>query len=162
MALSWTIREGGPADRATLHDFHRALYQAHRDRVLRAAVEPLVAYRDFDTVLGEDVNALLQNKHAQVFMAEHAGEAVGYITGHIEDDPRRVLSRKGVVEDWYVLETARGQGIGRALMATLEAAFRQHGCQVVESSTWATDKVARRAHEALDFAEVQLLFRKPL
>ncbi len=162
MHPSWTIREGGPADRVTLGDFHRALYQTHRDRVLPAAVEPLVAYRDFDAVLSEDVDALLVNRRALVFVAEANGEPLGYITGHIEDDSRRVLSRKGVVEDWYVLEAARGQGAGRALMERLEAAFEHQGCKVIESSTWATDAVARGAHEALDYEQVQILFRKRL
>ena len=125
-------------------------------------MERLVAYREFDAVLSEDVDALLQRAMVRVFIAEIEGKPVGYITGHVEDDERRVLSPKGVIEDWYVVSAHRGGGVGRALMASIEAAFVDAGCALVESSTWESDEGAREAHRALGYHGVQVVYRKPL
>ncbi len=156
------LRRAGPRDRSVVLGFHRALYQTHRDRVLPDGMLPLVGYRDFDAVLREDVEAMLANPEVAVLVAERDGSPLGYITGHVEHDPRRLARRRGIVGDWYVDEAARGTGVGKQLLATLEAIFRDAGCDAMESATWTFNEGARAAHLALGFREVQVTYRKPL
>ncbi len=157
------IRRAHRTDRALVLHFHRALYVAHRDSILPQALAPFYAYRDLESALQDDVDALLRSPRAVVLIAERAGEPVGYATGHTEeDDDRRVLQRKGVVEDWYVDEGARSDGIGAKLLEALAAVFRDEGCQVLESTTWPFNAGARQAHEALGFHEVEVKYRKRL
>lgn len=157
------IRRAHRSDRALVLLFHRALYVAHRNAILPAALAPFYAYRDLETALRDDVDALLGAAHAVVIIAERAGEPIGYATGHTEqDDERRVLRRKGVIEDWYVEGPARGEGIGARLIEALTTVFRDEGCDVVESTTWPFNDGARRAHEALGFREVEVKYRKKL
>jgi ribosomal protein S18 acetylase RimI-like enzyme len=156
------IRRAKRGDRNALVTLHEALYVTHRDAVLPKERIPLVAYRDFRVVLREDVDAMLANEATAVLVAEREGKIVGYITGTIENEPRRVLARKGVVGDWYVSRALRGQSVGKSLLTTLEAIFLEAGCEVVESQTWSTNDVARRAHEAAGFLEVQVVYRKAL
>lgn len=155
-----TIRRATRADRSTLLELHRALYVTHRDRIVPDDRLPLIAYRNFDAVLREDVESMLSNPDVVFLVAEIAGAIVGYVTGHVENDARRVLPKKGVIEDWYVSEATRGLGVGKTLLATAENIFRQVGCQVIESATWPTNDGARRAHEALGFQEIQIVYRK--
>ena len=82
--------------------------------------------------------------------------------GHIEVDPRRVLPRKGVIEDWYVMRDERGRGTGKALMTRLLDGFRTDGCQVAESGTWAFNEGARKAHAKSGFIEIEVKFRQRL
>jgi len=156
------IRAAGRADHAVVLRFHRDLYIRHRDELARPDVIPLLAYRDLDGTLRDDVEGLLSGRDTRVLLAEREGHAVGYITGHVEVDPRRVLTRKGVVEDWFVARDERGQGTGRLLLDTLLEGFRRDGCQVAESGTWAFNDGARKAHAKAGFTEIEVKFRKRL
>jgi ribosomal protein S18 acetylase RimI-like enzyme len=160
MSASVRVREGREEDRGSLQGFHRELYVVHRDHVLEADDVPLVDYRDYEQVLADDLAALLSDRSAIVLVAEIDGRIVGYITGRVRVEPRRVLPRRGIVEDWYVDETVRGSGVGRALFEELERRFSGRGCDVVESATWANNDGARKAHEALGFREIRVMFRK--
>ena len=156
------IRTATRRDASLILHWHRQLYVTHRERIVPSELEAFYAHHDMEGTLREDVGALLQSPDATVLIAERDGVPVGYVTGHIDEDERRVLARKGVVEDWFVDEEARGEGVGAALMKALEETFRKKGCQVVESMTWSSNDGARRAHAALGFHEVQVRFRKRL
>ncbi len=162
MSSEVTIRRATATDRSLVLHFHRALYSKHRQEIVPPEIGALHAYRDMDGAIRDDVEALLRNPGATVLIAERGGVPVGYATGHVETDPRRVPSRKGVVEDWYVEPEARGAGVGRALLDALLAAFRAAGCELAESMTWASNTGAREAHRALGFHEVHVKLRKKL
>ncbi len=160
MASDLVVRRATRADREAVQRFHRALYIDHRDAIGDPDVLPFYAYHDFERVLREDVDVLLSDDTNAVLLAERDGRPIGYATGHVEQEPRRVLPRKGVVEDWYVVPEERGHGAGRLLLEMLIAIFREAGCQVVESATWPFNTGARAAHEHLDFREVEVKYRK--
>ena len=162
MTSGISLRRATPTDFDALLDFHRALYIAHRDRVVQSEWRPLYAYHDYEGTLRADVDAILRSPRARAWLADEAGRPVGYITGHIEQDPRRVLQRKGVVEDWYVEDARRGRGIGIALFQKLRDDFRSLGCEVVESATWPGNTATRRVHERLGFVEIQIIYRMQL
>lgn len=156
------IRSATRADHAVVLRFHRELYIRHRDELARPDVVPLLAYRDLEGTLRDDVEGLLSGRDTRVLLAEREGEALGYITGHVESDPRRVLVRKGVVEDWFVAKSERAQGTGKLLLDTLLEGFRRDGCTVAESGTWAFNEGARRAHAQAGFLEIEVKYRKRL
>jgi aminoglycoside 6'-N-acetyltransferase I len=70
----------------------------------------------------------------------------------------------GFVEGWFVHETFRKQGIGRALMRSAEDWARQQGCIEIASDTWIDDEPSIDAHQALGYEIVDrcVHFRKPL
>jgi len=160
--MAVVIREATRADRDRLVAFHHGLYVDHRNAIMEPSLAPFYAYRDLARALRDDIDAILRNPSAFALVAEIDGRAVGYVTGHVERDDRRVLPRKGVVEDWYVEAEHRGAGIGRMLLEALAAAFVEEGCQVLESATWPFNRGARDAHEALGFYAVEIRYRKRL
>lgn len=160
MPTAIVVRDAREDDRNALFRFHRGLYETHRDRVVAQEDLPLIAYRDYERILGDDLRALMNDGNAHVLVAESDGEPIGYITGRVTTEPRRVLPRRGTVEDWYVDENARGSGIGKLLLAELERRFIEAGCQVIESATWTGNEGARRAHDALGFREIRVIYRK--
>jgi GNAT superfamily N-acetyltransferase len=162
MAQTIEVREADASDRIALIDFHRSLYQEHRDKVVAAEDLPLIEYRNYDRVLNDDLDALLQDGSGHVLLAESEGTALGYITGRIRTEPDRVLPRRGIVEDWFVVPEARGAGVGAKLLHALEDQFAAAGCVVIESATWAGNTDARRAHDALGFHEIRVMYRKRL
>ena len=157
-----TLRRASRADRAALRALHRALYIDHHGSVVPPKVAPLLEYRDFERVLRDDIDGLIDHPNAAVLVAEREGRVVGYITGHIEEEPERLLPRRGVVEDWFVEPAVRGQGVGAALLGALEDVFRETRCDLIESATWTFNESSVRAHTALGFEPYQVRFRKPL
>lgn len=156
------VREADASDRNVLMSFHRSLYQDHRDEVVEEEDRQLIEYRDYDRILSDDLQSLLRDRNSHVLVAESQGVALGYITGRVTVDPRRALPRKGVVEDWYVMPKARGTGVGALLLRELQARFAAAGCEVIESATWSGNEGARRAHDALGFREIRVMYRKRL
>jgi ribosomal protein S18 acetylase RimI-like enzyme len=154
------VRDARDDDYEVLLGFHRSLYEAHRDRVVSPEDLPLVAYRDYERILADDLRALMRDRDAHVLIAESGGEARGYITGRVTTESRRVLPRRGVVEDWYVEAGARGSGVGKQLLEALAARFVERGCEVIESATWSGNERARRTHTALGFREIRVIYRK--
>lgn len=154
------VREARESDHEVLMDFHRSLYEDHRDQVVGKEDLPLIEYRDYDRILSDDLRALLRDRISHVLVAESGGTAVGYITGRVTVEPRRVLPRRGVVEDWYVAPASRGAGLGALLLRELEGHFRAAGCDLIESATWSGNEGARRAHDALGFREIRVIYRK--
>jgi ribosomal protein S18 acetylase RimI-like enzyme len=162
MVSTIQVREADESDRAALMDFHRSLYQAHRDEVVAKEDLPLIEYRDYERVLRDDLQALLRDPNSHVLVAESQGVAIGYITGRVTLEARRVLPRKGAVEDWFVVPESRGSGAGALLLRELEERFATAGCEVIESATWSGNEGARRAHDALGFREIRVMYRKRL
>jgi ribosomal protein S18 acetylase RimI-like enzyme len=156
------VRDAREADRDTLFRFHKGLYEAHRDRVVAREDLPLIAYRDYERILDDDLRALMKDRDSVVLLAESRNVPIGYITGRIATEPRRVLPIRGVVEDWYVEEAARGVGAGTSLLRELEKRFTAAGCQVIESATWSSNDGARSAHGSLGFREIRVIYRKLL
>jgi ribosomal protein S18 acetylase RimI-like enzyme len=162
MVSTIQVREADDSDRDVLMRFHRALYQDHRDEVVSEEDLPLIEYRDYERILRDDLHALMRDSNSHVLLAESEGVAVGYITGRVTVEARRVLSRRGVVEDWYVAPELRGSGVGALLLREIEERFAAAGCEVIESATWSGNEGARRAHDALGFREIRVMYRKRL
>jgi len=160
MVPTFKVREADDSDRQVLMGFHQSLYQTHRDAVVAEQDRPLIEYRDYERILRDDLQALLDDPTSHVLVAESRGVAVGYITGRVTMEPRRVLPRRGVVEDWYVVPASRGTGAGASLLRELEGRFAAAGCEVIESATWSANEGARRAHDALGFREIRTIYRK--
>ena len=162
MVSTIEVREADDSDRDVLMGFHQSLYQDHRDEVVAKNDLPLIEYRDYERILRDDLDALLRGRSSHVLVAESQGVAVGYITGRVTMEPRRVLPRRGVVEDWYVMPASRASGVGAVLLRELEERFAAAGCELIESATWSGNEGARRAHDALGFREIRVMYRKRL
>lgn len=157
-----SIRAAVRADAARLMELHRALHIEHRSLVVPPELRPLHAFRDFDELLELDMQAMLQDPATEIFVAETNDGLAGYATGRVVAERQRVLSPKGVVEDWYVTPAMRSRGLGRALLEALERRFRQRGCRMVESSTLAGNVRSRELHERMGFQEVEVRYRKKI
>jgi len=156
------LRRAKPADRGLLYLLHRTLYVEYAEQITPPALAPHFAWRDFEQVLRDDVDSLISRPQALVLLAERDDAPLGYITGHVEVEGRRLFARRGVIEEWCVLPEARGEGVGRMLYEALEELFRGAGCDVVESETWPFNTSARAAHGAMGFSEVKVRFEKRL
>jgi len=101
-----------------------------------------------------------------VLLAEGSGERIlGFAEVSVRPYAEGCLGSKvAYLEGWYVVPEARGQGVGRALVAAAETWGREQGCRELASDTEPENDVSTAAHLALGFEDVGLVrcFRKEL
>jgi ribosomal protein S18 acetylase RimI-like enzyme len=82
-----------------------------------------------------------------VWVAEHAGELVGYVAAEPQEDG------DGYVDFLGVAETVRGRGLGTALVGTVCVQLRAHGCPSVHLTVRTSNVAARRVYARCGFTE---------
>ena len=88
------------------------------------------------------------------FLAQDGGEPVGFVTVASGDESHSLLqpARWARVNSICVLERARGQGVGKALMARAEAWAHAEGAEEIRLVVWAFNARAVRLYEELGYA----------
>lgn len=115
-AMTTTIRPALPADAALIASLIREL--AEYEKLLQAC-----------HVTPETIAASLfcTPPHAECVIAEHDGRAVGFAL--FFHNYSTFLAKRGLyLEDLFVRPEARGQGVGKALLAHLAQLAVQRGC----------------------------------
>lgn len=86
-------------------------------------------------------------KLEQVFVAEEAGEVVGFVTTTIAVDTGRIANL-GVDEAY------RGQGLGKALIAHALEFFRGKGLRIARIETMEQNEVGQKLYPKIGFVDV--------
>jgi aminoglycoside 6'-N-acetyltransferase I len=102
---------------------------------------------------------ILNDDMQPVFVVERANGKLG---AFIEAGTRKYAegcdtSPVGFIEGWYVDEDLRGQGIGKALVATAEEWARSQGLTEMASDTWLDNDISIQAHLKMGYEETERL-----
>jgi aminoglycoside 6'-N-acetyltransferase I len=101
-----------------------------------------------------------------IFVAEENSTILGFLEAGLRScaDGCDVSRPVGYVEGWFVVESHRGQGIGRALLSAAEDWARAQGCREMASDADIANTLSQRVHEASGFtvADRSVLYRKSL
>lgn len=121
-------------------------FQATRDPRLRpAAAAPVVMH----SWVGGD----LTDDRVAVFVAEDRAEVMGFARAYVMENPPVVQETAfGYVSDICVEETARGRGIGAALLSACHEWLRDLGLRHVEVNVSVHNPEARRFYERRGYA----------
>lgn len=93
------------------------------------------------------------------------GDYLGFAEASLRPFVDGCLTRPvGYLEGWYVRPDTRRSGVGRALIAAVEAWARKNGCREVASDCLLDNTVSCAAHLALGFEETSRIiqFRKAI
>jgi GNAT superfamily N-acetyltransferase len=96
--------------------------------------------------------AIAANPSARLVVAEDAGAIVGTLQLDLLDSLTRGGMRRAQVEGVRVARSARGAGLGRALLEWAIAEARREGCGLVQLTSDLARDDAARFYEALGFA----------
>jgi aminoglycoside 6'-N-acetyltransferase I len=135
---------------------------------LRALLWPdMVAAENVDEVRGILAGVPRSTLPLTVFVAQKEdGTVIGFaeagLRSHADGCDESVPV--GYLEGWYVTETSRGQGAGRALVEAVVGWARGQGCRELASDTWTSNEASQCAHRALGFEEVDrcVNYRMPI
>jgi GNAT superfamily N-acetyltransferase len=102
-----------------------------------------------------------QNEGLGVFLVAWLdGEAVGYVTAHWRASPRSPEAwkdgRTAYFEDFIVIESRRGRGIGTAIMEAAEAMAHDLGLSRMTIGVGVENAGARRLYERLSYVDARL------
>jgi len=113
-------------------------------------------WADCDTDLAE-LQQLLEGDGGTVLLAFAQGQPVGLAEASLRHDCVNGTSGSpvGFLEGWYVIESLRGKGIGRALVAEVARCVRAQGCSELASDTALDNAQAQAAHKASGFVETE-------
>lgn len=104
----------------------------------------------------EDLSETVRNGVALI--AEEDGDAVGFVFCVLGDRGRQTAH----ITDIYVRPTARGQGVGRALMAELIEPTREAGFDHVSLEVMLRNTEARHLYERLGFVPFDMFMVAPI
>jgi len=109
-----TIRPLRPSDIADIMQLHREL-----------GWNP--AFKADGSTLKQRLESLITEENALLLVAELKGKVVGYIHGKIVTY-LLFAGREMLVSELFVMESARGQGVGKALLGTIESEAVSQKC----------------------------------
>jgi GNAT superfamily N-acetyltransferase len=125
--------------------------------------------RRIDPQVGADYFAELMkrvgNQEGRAFIADRNGAAVGWAVFLVEKEAVYVLEeerRVGYVAELFVGESARGAGMGKALIAACEAHARGTGLKVLMIGVLPKNTRARSVYKAAGFSPYSDQLRKYL
>jgi GNAT superfamily N-acetyltransferase len=95
-------------------------------------------------------------------LAKSETDSIGFIIGSIQEDNSFILDKAGIVEDWFVDESYRGEGIGLKLYQELEKWFILKKCKQVCSETWQGNELSINSHFKNGFFISGVTFGKKL
>jgi GNAT superfamily N-acetyltransferase len=107
----------------------------------------------------------VSDNHGRVFIAEQNEAAVGWAVFLIEQDAVYIVEderRAGYIAELFVQESARGTGVGKALIEACEAHARASGLKVLMIGVLPKNVRARAVYEAAGFAPYSEQLRKRL
>lgn len=156
------IREATPADRPTLVGFMSALQEAERALEPNRAPGPDIA----DSHLASLERWVAKKPGGGVLVAELDGALAGFLVAAVIVDTGTYLPPEtrtfGWISDLWVEPQARGNGIGRALIAAAEARLRAAGIGRVELAAVVGNADALALYERLGYRRYEVSLSKTL
>ena len=159
---AFRIREGRlPDDEAIGRSFIMGLQAFEKQMEPDRRIDPAVG-GEFLAVLA----ARVAERQGRIYIAEDgAGAAIGWACCFTDEDDVYVeaeLRRFGLVSELFVVESARGKGVGRALIAACEAHFRTLKLRSMMIGVLAKNANARRSYLAAGFRPYSEYLQKML
>lgn len=115
--------------------------------IIRDTAITFTSHEKSDTAL----RAMIAERPGAFLVAETTGKVTGFATyGPFRSGPGYVRSGEHTI---LIAPSARGQGVGRALMAALEAQARQAGLHVLVGGVSSENPQAVAFHRAIGYSE---------
>ncbi|NIJ42365.1 GNAT superfamily N-acetyltransferase [Parvibaculum indicum] len=142
--ISLSFRPVGAADRALLEELVRAYYDFDDHEY-----EPALHGRALDAICAGDPNV-------RAWIVQDGETVAGYLILTIGFS-MQYGGRDGFLDELFLTEAYRGKGLGRQVMAFLEAEVRRLGFHYLHLEVVKANERARRLYESLGWEETGCL-----
>jgi len=154
------IREHRSSDTAALITCLIQLQDAERQ-----FLPTLLAGRDIAGALLQEMLDLCHARAGKIFVVEAEEQVAGFVAVQAKVPMTEIDEESyeyGYISDLVVLDTFRGRGFGRALLAAAEEYVRTQGITRLRLSVLAQNSVARQLYHRLGFVEWEVILEKIL
>ena len=150
------IRKASNSDFDTIVALTQAEFKAAS---IDARIEDMIGGTPWIKTKAEVLRNEVTRNPAGCFVAESAGQVVGYITTTVNP-----MASRGTIANLAVSSQHQGKGIGRRLLHEALAYFRRCGLTQAKIETLTTNEVGMRLYPSLGFREVarQIHYVMPL
>lgn len=162
--MSVTIREYTENDKATLIKQVESLQKhiVEVDPLRRQILSPGYGEDYTDKLL-----KAIGEKKGKIYFAEEGQNTLGFIAGTIQPEPKGgtlevVPSHPAWIRELYVIEEARGKGVGSFLMTTLEDYFKSKGCDVILVGVFAPNIDSHSFYESKGYVDRDITMLKKI
>lgn len=97
-----------------------------------------------------------------VFLVLEVKMAIGYICGYVDNFPYREPSRMGVIDNMFIKEDSRRQGVGSKLIEAFELEAKQKGATRIKVEAIFANNIARNFYRNSDFSPHLVVLEKEL
>jgi GNAT superfamily N-acetyltransferase len=158
MSGGTVVRRALPDDRAVLLALNDELQEF--ERALRPSRSPgnAIAAKNLDRTERELVR---KPKDGALFVAEQAGEVVGFVTCFLGEDFFEAVREEVQIRDLVVTASARQSGAGRALLDAVRQFARERDVQRVTVGVLQANAVAMAAYARLGFQPMYVFLEMP-
>ncbi len=123
-----TIREFREDDSTAVRGMMRKLAEQREE-----STHQMVLKKEYDRFFSSYMMGLLRNPDSAVRVAEEDGDVIGYaVATRGRDQPFMRFSRTAVLNDMFVDEERRNEGVGKQLLESLRAWAREAGVDALE------------------------------
>jgi ribosomal protein S18 acetylase RimI-like enzyme len=153
------VRPALPADLAAMAKMAAKLVAQHHAADARRFFLPDEVERGYQRWFGQE----LRSPTAVLRVAERGAEPVGYAYARLEErDWNALLDACGALHDLFVEESARGAGVGQALLDNVLAALTALGAPRVVLHTMTANHAAQRLFARAGFRTTMLEMTREL
>lgn len=123
----------------------------------------MVLKKEYDRFFPSYMMGLLRNPDSAVRVAEEDGGVIGYaVATRGRDQPFMRFSRVAVLNDMYVAEDHRNEGVGKELLASLRAWARESGLEALEVHVFPGHEQELASLKKLGFFQYRIKMLCPL
>ncbi len=123
---------------------------------------PFTAYKNKEQLFKSVVDNWIGNKENFVFVAEENGKLIGHIVGSIQNKNDRVLDKEGSIDEWFVEESFREQGVGMLLYHALLEVFKENDYNRLGLKVYSANKNTIEMYHRMGFLDLELTMVKKL
>lgn len=155
MNMPVTIRRAQQSDIDSLVTLWQEIadYHAELDPRFALASDARTKYR-------EHLTRLLGDDNWRVFIAEEDGNAIGFITGTVRENPIFAQRWAGHISDAFVTARYRRRGVGEQLVRVIGDWFRERNVDYLELGAASFNPVAQSFWRKMGFEPYMIRMRK--
>lgn len=133
-----------------------------KNHLFSPEILPFTVYKNKNSLFDQVVHGWLTNSQQFVFVAEDEEKVLGHIVGSIVNKNDRVVDKEGCIDEWFVTESARYNGVGRQLYDALLEEFKAQNCNHIGLKVYSANKETIDMYHRMGFLDLEITMVKPL